>query len=423
MQNAKRLRYEALSAFAADLNKAAKYTEICDALSAHIKYIIDFFQLRLHHFNKGESGCFEMSRGECVFFKPRQDGLWKYEMEVFETGLPVNYFGDAIQEHKLLARSVFNNPKVAAVYSLPVSYFKDQKILITIAVKSQIHYIDIDFKFLKSIADLVANKLMQLDLLKKIENTNKELKAKNAQITKLNYDLEQTVNLRTAELTNANEELKTLFYRTSHDFRAPLANIMGLANIAKLVTKDKDALNLFEKCEEVAHKMDAMLSKLNVLSTYSYEHQIKPVDFRQILRELRAKFQDKLQEIGGRLIFDIVLDDEHLANPDTYVTILENLLENSINYHNTNLIVQVYILRYKNDLVIKFSDNGQGIPLKIIGKIYDMYYRGNSESTGSGLGLYVVRKLVRSLHGNIFAQSKPKKHTHFIIKVPLVQPS
>ncbi|RVU02571.1 HAMP domain-containing histidine kinase [Mucilaginibacter limnophilus] len=421
LQNAQRLRYEALSHLAASLNRAENYKDVCSALSDNAKYIIDFYRFRLSHRHKKSTRCFEIYRGESITFVPKNDTLWEYEDEVLKKGLPVSSKPEDFESRPHLRKILFSNPKVAAIFSLPVTYFEQQEIIISISVTNSVSYIEIDFKFLKAIADLVANKLLQLELLKKIESSNKELKIKNAQITKLNRTLEQTVALRTAELTSANEEMRTLFYRTSHDFRAPLANIMGLANLAKLVTDDEEALDLFAKCEEVVHKLDGMLNKLNVLSNYAYEHQIKPVDFAQLLDDLKNKYQSQLNEIGGRLIYDIQIDNMHISVPHTYITILDNLLENSVCYHKGDLLVQIYIFKYKDDLVIKFSDNGQGIPTRIIGKIYDMYYRGHAQSTGSGLGLYVVRKLVKSLAGDIWVQSKPKQHTHFIIKVPFQQ--
>ncbi|MCD8739113.1 HAMP domain-containing histidine kinase [Mucilaginibacter roseus] len=422
LQHSQRLRYEALSSFATDLNKAISFKDIGDALTAHAKYIIDTYLLRICHTHQGETWCFEVSRGVCSIFRPRNNAIRKFELGVLANGLPVSY-SVADGPIDVLKRTAFNDPKILYVRALPVCYFEDQSIIITTAAKEAVSHVDLDFKFLRSIADLAANKLLQLELVQEIKKNNKELKRKNQQITRLNRDLEKTVVTRTAEVTAANQELLTLFYRTSHDFRAPLANIMGLANLAKLVTDDENALDLFDKCEQVVHKLDGMLSKLNVLSTYSYETQVAEVDFKQILRELKAKYQSRLDDVGGRLVFDVHLTEKHVCNTHTYINIFDNLIENSLTFHKGGLLVQIYLFSFKGNLVIKFSDNGQGIPPRVIGKIYDMYYRGHSESTGSGLGLYVVRRLVKSLGGEIYVQSKLKQYTYFFIKVPLKQPA
>ncbi len=422
LQNAQRLRYEALSNFATNLNRASSYRHVCDALAAHVKYIIDFYVLRLVHRNNANEWCFEVSRGECRAFRPRHDAIREFEDEILTNGLPVSFTAQEVEHRIKKGADSILHPKVSNIYSLPANYIKHQHVIITAGVKNDISYIDLDFKFLRSIADLVANKLLQLDLLKKTERNNRELKQKNTEITRLNHDLEQMVALRTAELTGANDELRTLFYRTSHDFRAPLANILGLANLARVVCKDDEALALFEKCEDVVHRLDTMLSKLNVLSTYLYETQIVQVDFSGLLSQLKDKYQQQLKSIGGRIVFDVNLSDAHIANPHTYLSIFDNLIENAIQYHRENLLIQVYVFQYQNDLVIKVSDNGQGIPTQIINRIYEMYYRGHADSAGSGLGLYVVRKLVKSLQGDIFVQSKPEHYTHFIIKVPFKQP-
>ncbi|GAA4920329.1 HAMP domain-containing sensor histidine kinase [Mucilaginibacter defluvii] len=420
LQNSQRLRYEALSNFATDLNKAASFNDIGEALTAHAKYIIDTYMLRICYTHRGDTWCIELSRGEYAIVRPRNNAVRKFELEILANGLPVSY---ALEDGTIdiLKRTAFNDPKIAYVRSLPVFYYEDRSIVITTGAKEVVSQIDQDFKFLRSIADLAANKLLQLELLQEIKKNNKELKKKNQQITRLNRDLEKTVLTRTAEVTAANQELLTLFYRTSHDFRAPLANIMGLANLAKLVTEDENVLDLFDKCEQVVRKLDGMLSKLNVLSTYSYETQVGEVDFKQVLRGLKTNYQSRLDDVGGRLVFDVHLTEKHVCNTHAYINIFDNLIENSLTFHKGGLLIQIYIFSFKGNLVIKFSDNGQGIPPRVINKIYDMYYRGNSASAGSGLGLYVVRRLVKSLGGEIYVQSKVKQYTYFFIKVPLTQ--
>lgn len=420
LQNSQRLRYEALSNFATDLNKAVSFNDIGEALTAHAKYIIDTYFLRICYTHQGDTWCFELSRGEYAIFRPRNNAVRKFELEILANGLPVSY-AVADGTIDILKRTAFNDAKIAYVRSLPVFYFEDRSIVITTGAKEIVSQVDQDFKFLRSIADLVANKLLQLELLQEIKKNNKELKKKNQQITRLNRDLEKTVLTRTAEVTAANQELLTLFYRTSHDFRAPLANIMGLANLAKLVTDDENVLDLFDKCEQVVHKLDGMLSKLNVLSTYSYESQAGEVDFLKILRELKTKYQSRLNDVEGRLVYDVQLTEKYTGNTHTYINIFDNLIENSLTFHKGGLLIQIYLFSVKGNLVIKFSDNGQGIPPRIISKIYDMYYRGNSASAGSGLGLYVVRRLIKSLGGEIYVQSKVKQYTYFFIKVPLMQ--
>ena len=68
--------------------------------------------------------------------------------------------------------------------------------------------------------------------------------------------------------------------------------------------------------------------------------------------------------------------------------------------------------------MIQVEDNGIGIPYNIQSKVFDMFYRGNEKSDGSGIGLYIVKQAVQKLNGLILLESEPEKGSKFTLKLP-----
>jgi signal transduction histidine kinase len=100
---------------------------------------------------------------------------------------------------------------------------------------------------------------------------------------------------------------------------------------------------------------------------------------------------------------------------------LQNLLDNAVKYKNTRAI-QPYAMieahNYKEGVAISISDNGCGTPKEMQDKIFDMFFRGNEKSTGSGLGLYMVKKAVEKLNGDINFTSEVGVGSVFTLYLP-----
>jgi signal transduction histidine kinase len=87
--------------------------------------------------------------------------------------------------------------------------------------------------------------------------------------------------------------------------------------------------------------------------------------------------------------------------------ILDNLIENAIFFKATvNSFIRLSAFTQKEGVVIEVEDNGQGIEEEFLGRVYEMYFRGNEHSKGNGLGLYIVKKTVDKLGGVITISSK-----------------
>ena len=106
------------------------------------------------------------------------------------------------------------------------------------------------------------------------------------------------------------------------------------------------------------------------------------------------------------------------------VSIFQNLITNSIKYRKRDqqLEIAVSSQQQNNRLEICFSDNGQGIDLKEFeGKLFGMFQRFTADSgiSGTGVGMYIIKKLVDKNNGNIALKSEPNKGLAYRIELPV----
>jgi signal transduction histidine kinase len=253
-----------------------------------------------------------------------------------------------------------------------------------------------------------------------IQAQAEELIESNQTISRINESLEERIEKRTVELKQAYNELDTFFYRSSHDFKRPLTTFMGLAEVAKIMVKDNTALELFNKVDETARNLDKMLIKLQSISNVGVQELI----YEKI--SIEALFQHELHIVAADLIQKNIRTEVQIepglflySYPALVKVIVENLIENAILFCGFNEpFIRLQGYRENGEVVLVIEDNGQGIERTLIGKVFDMYFRGTERSKGNGLGLYIVKKAADKLKARIVLESDVSSGTRFSIFFP-----
>jgi signal transduction histidine kinase/tetratricopeptide (TPR) repeat protein len=256
-----------------------------------------------------------------------------------------------------------------------------------------------------------------------LEAQSEELRESYDVISELNESLEQKVRERTAEMKQAYKELDTFFYRSSHDFRRPLTTFMGLSEVAKITVKDQNALNLFEKVKETAINLDRMLIKLQSISDVgAHQFVYREVSMQTIFENALDTYQEAIDTFGIRISVNVGEIKNFLSYPAFLKIIIENLLENSIQFRGRNdpQITMAAIEKY-GGVEITVKDNGQGVEEEYQDRLFDMFFRGNELSKGNGLGLYIVKKAVSKLSGTLHLETTFGKGMTISIWIPIKQ--
>ncbi len=225
------------------------------------------------------------------------------------------------------------------------------------------------------------------------------------------------------DLVNKNQELETFMYKSSHDMKGPLSSVLGLVNVAHMNVTDEEGLTYLNLISSAINKMERVLNDLTKVSQIKQSAiDIAAVDFNKLLKNVidRYKFTPHFKDI--KINIENKVNGDFKSDRIMIDTILGNLLENSIKYQKYNSqqsYVKINIRLFNGYLKIKFDDNGVGIPKKHIEKIFDMFFRANEHSKGTGLGLYIVKNAVEKLGGSIKISSQLKKGTITNILLPI----
>jgi signal transduction histidine kinase len=260
----------------------------------------------------------------------------------------------------------------------------------------------------------IADKSKELQLIQEqVNQTNEELMAINA-------NLESIVEERTLKLSKVNCELDMFLYRSSHDLRRPVTTLMGLVEVSKLGFDENTAKYLFSKINDTAVHMDTMLEKFFMINTINHEStEIGEVNFEEILDSVQHS--SLVHNYAEQVQFNVVVEPgiRMVSDPQLITFILKNLIDNAIVFRckdgKRQPVIRIEVRPVGNAVGISVHDNGIGIAETNLSEIFTLFYRGSEASKGNGLGLYVVRKAIEKLSGNITVSSRLNEFTCFHI--------
>ncbi|MDN5205563.1 tetratricopeptide repeat-containing sensor histidine kinase [Fulvivirgaceae bacterium BMA10] len=244
----------------------------------------------------------------------------------------------------------------------------------------------------------------------------------NEELQKLNTGLESTVKERTFELQKSNQELDTFLYQSSHALRRPVVSVMGLTQLARM-EENGGAVRLYDKIDDTLVRMDLMLKKLVMASEINFTNGKKEtIDFHRTITDIWSELSTKLQADRIKLELYIDNDLEYQTDKRLIKIMFQNLLENAIVYSRANMQevsnIKITISHDSSYLNIIVHDNGIGIPEEVISNIFNMFTVGTDKTKGYGLGLYLVKKVIERLNGDIFVNSRKEEFTTFNIRLP-----
>ena len=231
------------------------------------------------------------------------------------------------------------------------------------------------------------------------------------------------------QLLSQVEELKTNFISMmSHDLKTPIARIQGMVDI---ILRDSNSLSHSQRdaIDTIKHSGDDLLKFINSILQYgkiesqnvSLNYQSK--DLNKLLGEIVKKheFLAKLKHIQIQTDFEPMFPIE--IDPELIGQVFSNLLENAIKYSPENTSVKIYTQDEGESVLVRFEDEGPGIPQDELNHIFMKFFRSRSVKTlnikGSGLGLYLAKYFTELHHGSIWAESEIGQGSKFFVRLPV----
>lgn len=229
----------------------------------------------------------------------------------------------------------------------------------------------------------------------------------------------------TADLIQHDKDLEQFTYIISHNLRAPVANILGLADMLHDHELDNEAkMEVFDRVVQSIRNIDTVIKDLNqVLQTREMLNaKQETIYFDNIIEAFKASIHDVVlnEKVQFKYNFDEV--ESVFCIPSYINSIFYNLLSNSIKYRKPGVspVITVKSRKLADKIELHFKDNGKGIDLKKHGHhVFGMYKRFDPSVAGKGLGLFMVKTQVEALGGTIKIKSKPGGGTEFIIQSPI----
>lgn len=235
------------------------------------------------------------------------------------------------------------------------------------------------------------------------------------------------------ELRKQKEELDQMKFRfftnISHELRTPLTLILLPL---ESIMKDMKESALYPKLETMHHNARELLSLVNHLLDFRKlemgGEKLNPVmgNVAEFAADIVSSFQDAAQKKGVNLTFECGIPGPVMAFDKSQMSkIMNNLLSNAMKFTPAGGYVSMELSQVSEDgrdmLRIDVSDTGTGIPRSDLAHIFDRFYQSDnaSMSTGSGIGLSLVKQYAEMHGGRVDVSSEVGKGTVFSVRIPM----
>lgn len=270
-----------------------------------------------------------------------------------------------------------------------------------------------------------------------IEELAEQLNEMRLQLRELIGDLEGKVEERTQELRIAQAErdkvvehliqsekmaaIGTLASGIGHEINNPLYAILGLA---EAIRDEQDPERFKEYSQDIVNYSKHISEIVRNLTGYirpASGHGLETVDVNETLSEALAMAKRSLMSDDIKFIENKQTLPEIQARPEELQQAFFNIIRNGIQAMDGKGVMEINSHMETDQVFVKISDTGPGIPKENLGKIFDPFFTTKDPDEGEGLGLYIVRQTITKNGGAIRVEVEQGKGTVFIINFPRIK--
>ncbi|HET9504763.1 MAG TPA: PAS domain-containing protein [Hymenobacter sp.] len=246
-------------------------------------------------------------------------------------------------------------------------------------------------------------------LNEKLTAANQELCAANKQLMRTNIDLDNFI------------------YTASHDLKAPITNIEGLLILLKkalpaAVRADGLVATTLDRMQGAVERFTRTIGHLTDVTKLQTEFAQPPVTLAlaEVVEEVRQDLLPQLTEAGAQLDVAVADCQPRVFSEKNLRSIVYNLVSNALKYRHPGRPPHIHFTcaTEGDQLVLKVQDNGLGVSEWQQARLFQLFQRLHTHVEGSGLGLYMVKKIVENAGGTIAVESQVEVGTTFSLRFP-----
>lgn len=260
--------------------------------------------------------------------------------------------------------------------------------------------------------DITERKRAEELLEEKVEERTRELRESQAEKERVMGQLIQAEKMAA---------IGTLASGIGHEINNPLYVIMGKAEV---IRDEKDISECNEHARDIikhAKHISAIVKNFSGYARPAGRHELENVDVHERLSEAIAMAKCSLLDERIEIRQDFGEVPKIAAKPEEIQQVFFNVIRNGIQAMAGKGILEIKTALEDDQVCIRISDTGVGIPAENIGKIFDPFFTTKGPDEGEGLGMYIVQKIVNKYNGIIMLKSYENKGTTVIIRFPCVE--
>jgi two-component system, sensor histidine kinase and response regulator len=238
-----------------------------------------------------------------------------------------------------------------------------------------------------------------------LRNLQRQLQAKNAELENKNVELEN----KNAELAAKNAELDAFSYTVAHDLKNPLSHLIGMSDLLQNEFSEnlsKQGCQCLQHIFKSSHKMIEIINALLLLANVSKQAvQLAPLDMGDILYRVQQRLCSMLQQYEG----EIVIPKQWpvaLGYGPWLEEVWVNYLTNGLKYGGDKPRLEVGATLEGEWIRFWVRDQGPGLSIETMNKLFTPFTRFHKSSEGHGLGLSIVQRIVEKLGGKVGVESE-----------------
>jgi signal transduction histidine kinase len=235
-------------------------------------------------------------------------------------------------------------------------------------------------------------------------------------------DLARTFNEMAEKLQNMMQRRKEFFASISHELKSPLTRMRIALELLSEKTREADAEELIQSLQNEIQESEGLIEQLLVLSRLEMSlapaHEVIHLEkiVERALEQTKSFADYRKIELRHSGHVDISGDAVQLERA------IVNIIENAIKFSEPGQTVDVQLRRQNGNAILMCKDQGKGIRPEEAQKIFEPFYRGatSAEKSGSGLGLFIAKRIIEKHSGTIHAEPNQPRGTTITITLPAV---